>query len=64
MKLEITTLLARDGRERRLEMRFSLSWTPVIVRAVLHQEFVRPASDKLLGVHRAASTRTDLNLCG
>jgi len=29
-------------------MRFSLSLTPVIVRAVLHKEFVRSKSDKLL----------------
>jgi hypothetical protein len=29
-------------------MRFSLSFTPVIVRAVLHKELVGPKSDKLL----------------
>ena len=29
-------------------MRFSLSWIPVIVRAVLHKEFVGPKPDKLL----------------
>jgi hypothetical protein len=42
--------LACDGHARKLEMRFSLSWTPVIVRAVLHKEFVRPKPDKLLAV--------------
>jgi hypothetical protein len=31
-------------------MRFSLSLTPVILRAVLHKEFVRPKSDKLLAL--------------
>ena len=34
-------------------MRFSLSWTPVFVRAVLHKEFVGPKSDKLLGAEAA-----------
>ena len=29
-------------------MRFSLGFPSVFVRAVLHQEFVRPKSDKLL----------------
>ena len=40
--------MASDGHAPRLEMRFSVSLTPVIVRAVLHKEFVRPKPDKLL----------------
>ena len=41
--------MASDGQARRLEMRFLLSFIPVIVRAVLHKEFVGAKSDKLLG---------------
>ena len=46
--------MAFDEHVRRLKMRFSLSLTPVTVRAVLHKEFVRPKSDKLLGEHNEA----------
>ncbi len=34
-------------------MRFSLAFPSVFVQAVLHQEFVGPKSDKLLGARKA-----------
>jgi len=39
-------------------MRFSLSLLPVIVRAVLHKEFVGPKPDKLLGWDTLNATET------
>ena len=41
--------MALDRRASRLEIRFSLPITSIFAQAVLHKEFVRPKSDKLLG---------------
>jgi len=52
----VSSLRPHSGRHR-LEMSFSLSWTPVTERAVLHKEFVGAKSDKLLAATSGDSIR-------
>jgi len=51
----------RWARAQAVNEVFAVFFTPVIVRAVLHKEFVGPRSDKLLGGHGFLTPTASMN---